>query len=69
MLCNQDSLDRGLLHEDVMTIMGKGLRKFTKESKIREGKINFETGTNVSLNLNVIRSTEDPFSKDGGSKY
>lgn len=61
-------LDQGLLHEDVMTIMGQGLRKFTKESKIREGKINFENGTDVSLNLNVIRSAEDPFSKDGGIK-
>jgi len=61
-------LDHGLLHEDVMTIMGQGLRKFTKESKIREGKINFENGTDVSLNLNVIRSAEDPFSKDGGIK-
>ena len=61
-------LDHGLLHEDVMTIMGQGLRKFTKESKIREGKINFENGIDVSLNLNVIRSAEDPFSKDGGIK-
>ena len=61
-------LDQGLLHEDVMTIMGKGLREFTKESKIRDGKISFETGTDVSLNLNVIRSAEDPFSKDGGIK-
>ena len=32
-------LDRGLLHEDVMTIMGKGLRKFTKESKLEKEKL------------------------------
>lgn len=61
-------LNEGLLHEDVMTIMGQGLRLFTKESKIRNGKINFENGTDISLNLNVIRSAEDPFSKDGGIK-
>jgi phosphogluconate dehydratase len=61
-------LDKGLLHEDVVTILGTGLRKFTEESKIRDGKIHFENGTDTSLNLNVIRSAEDPFSKDGGIK-
>ena len=61
-------LDKGLLHEDVVTILGTGLRRFTEESKIREGKIHFEKGTDTSLNLNVIRSAEDPFSKDGGIK-
>ena len=61
-------LNAGLLHEDVTTILGKGLSKFSKESKISNGIIVFENGTDVSLNLSVVRPADEPFSQDGGIK-
>lgn len=61
-------LNAGLLHEDVTTILGKGLSKFSKESKISNGAIVFENGTDVSLNLSVVRPADEPFSQDGGIK-
>jgi len=61
-------LHEGLLHDDVMTILGKGLSKFGMESKISNGKIEFVNGTDVSLNLSVVRPASEPFSKDGGIK-
>ena len=61
-------LNAGLLHEDVTTILGKGLSKFSKESKISNGIIVFENGTDVSLNLSVVRPADEPFSEDGGIK-
>ena len=61
-------LNSGLLHEDVTTILGKGLSKFSKESKISNGTIVFENGTDVSLNLSVVRPANEPFSEDGGIK-
>ena len=61
-------LNAGLLHEDVTTILGKGLSKFSKESKISNGAIVFENGTDVSLNLSVVRPADEPFSEDGGIK-
>jgi phosphogluconate dehydratase len=61
-------LHEGLLHDDVMTILGKGLSKFGMESKISNGKIEFVNGTDVSLNLSVVRPASEPFSIDGGIK-
>ncbi|WBX73955.1 phosphogluconate dehydratase [Tenacibaculum pacificus] len=61
-------LKNGLLHEDVNTILGKGLSKYTKEPKIENDKIIWVEGSKTTLNENVIRTVETPFSKDGGLK-
>ncbi len=59
-------LKNGLLHEDVNTILGKGLSQFTKEPKIKNGEIAWVDGPTESLNLDIIRPVESPFLPQGG---
>lgn len=59
-------LKGGLLHEEVMTIVGKGLTHYTKEPFLEDDKVVWRDGPDQSLDLSVIRSIEDPFSKEGG---
>ena len=61
-------LDHQLLHEDVQTIIGKGLRAFTKEPKIKGSALVWEEGSAQSLNLSIIRPANEPFTADGGIK-
>jgi len=59
-------LEKGLLHEDVQTILGFGLSKFTKEPKIKNGTISWEEGAKITLNESILRSADEPFQQDGG---
>lgn len=59
-------LENGLLHEDVNTIVGRGLKRFTDEPKIKAGKLIWEKGISKSLNEKIIRPADNPFSKEGG---
>lgn len=59
-------LDAGLLHEDVNTIIGHGLRNYTYEPFITNGQIEWKEGPEASLNTDIIRSADDAFSKHGG---
>lgn len=61
-------LEHGLLHEDVTTILGKGLKKFTQEPKLQGNEIVWEAGTTVSLNESIVRPVSNPFSSEGGIK-
>jgi len=64
----RELLDAGLLHEDVTTIMGRGLRNHCKEPFLAEGGkgVVFKDSPAVSGDLNVVRPATEPFSKDGG---
>lgn len=64
-------LDAGLLHEDVETIVGHGLRRYTEEPVLLEGTdggVTWRPGPAESLDLDVLRPATDPFSADGGVK-
>ena len=61
-------LEQHLLHEDVQTIIGQGLSAYTKEPKIANGQLVWKEGARESLNLNIIRPANDPFTLDGGIK-
>ena len=61
-------LDAGLLHDDVQTIMGRGLRRYTQEPVLRDGELTWQDGTPHSLDLDVLRPVSDPFAVDGGLK-
>jgi phosphogluconate dehydratase len=61
-------LENGILHEDVETIIGKGLSKYTQEPKIRDHQLIWEEGPKESLNTSIIRSASEPFSPNGGIK-
>ena len=62
-------LDNGLLHQDVQTIVGQGMQAYTKEPFILEkNQLSFREGPKDSLDLDVIRAVQDPFSAKGGIK-
>jgi phosphogluconate dehydratase len=61
-------LENGLLHEDVRTILGEGLEKYTKEPKIKNHELIWSEGPSVSLNESIVRPANNPFSNNGGIK-
>ncbi|MCX6398334.1 MAG: phosphogluconate dehydratase [Propionibacteriales bacterium] len=61
-------LDAGLLHEDVETIAGPGLRRYTEEPVLVDGELTWRPGPAESLDLDVLRPASDPFAPDGGVK-
>ena len=62
----RELLGAGLLHDDVSTIVGKGLHRYTQEPFLKEGQLEFREGTEVSLNEDVVRPTSNPYSPEGG---
>ncbi|MDP0399643.1 phosphogluconate dehydratase [Tsukamurella strandjordii] len=62
-------LDAGLLHDDVRTIVGPGLRRYTQEPVLdADGAVTWRDGPTASLDTAVLRSVEEPFAADGGLK-
>ena len=61
-------VEAGLVHNDVETIVGRGLDAYITEPKINSGILSFESGPKTSRDLGVITSTEKPFSQEGGLK-
>lgn len=59
-------LKAGLLHEDVNTLMGRGLHNYLQEPYIEDGKLKYREASCVSRDANVISSVENPFSHEGG---
>ena len=63
-----DLLDAGLLHNDVITVMGQGLDAYRQEPKLTDSSITFVQGTTESQNDKILRPSTDPFQKTGGLK-
>ena len=61
-------LQAGLLHEDVNTVMGRGLSHYLKEPVLQNGKIEYVSSSLESQDEHIIASHKAPFSKDGGLK-
>uniref|UniRef100_UPI00384EB7E3 phosphogluconate dehydratase n=1 Tax=Nocardioides donggukensis TaxID=2774019 RepID=UPI00384EB7E3 len=61
-------LRAGLLHEDVRTVAGHGLWRYTTEPRLVGGELAWEEGPKRSLDLDVLRPADAPFSVDGGLK-
>ena len=62
----KELLSAGLLHNDVKTICGEGLDKYTKEPKIVDGELVWVDGPDVSLDPDVLAKADNPFKPDGG---
>ena len=62
----RDLLDAGLLHEDVRTILGKGLRKFCVEPTLANGGLGWKNAQSESLDTDILRPVADPFDHHGG---
>ena len=59
-------LSAGLLHEDVMTIMGPDLRNFARQAVLTEGAVGYTPAPKQSLNDKILRPANDPFQASGG---
>jgi phosphogluconate dehydratase len=64
-------LDAGLLPEDVLTVAGPGLRRYTQGPRLVEdgsGRTGVEwvEGPTATLDPEVLRPADDPFAPDGG---
>lgn len=59
-------LDGGLLHEDVQTVAGLGLRRYTREPFLEDGRLVWREGPERSLDEAILRPLDKPFSAEGG---
>ncbi len=62
----RELLDAGLLHEDVNTVAGHGLRRYTQEPFLQDGKLVWREGPQASLDEAILRPVARPFSPEGG---
>jgi phosphogluconate dehydratase len=59
-------LKAGLLHDDVHTVAGHGLWRYTTEARLDGSGVTWEEGTKRSHDTDVLRGADDPFAPDGG---
>lgn len=61
-------LDAGLLHGDVLTMMGPGLDHYRQEPHLENGSLRWKPAPRASLDEEVLRPAERPFAAEGGLK-
>ncbi|WP_373050213.1 phosphogluconate dehydratase [Thalassovita aquimarina] len=59
-------LQAGLLHEDVMTVAGDGLERYTQDPKLKDGRVVYEPGPRDSQNDKILRPVDQAFQPTGG---
>nr|NMN92696.1 6-phosphogluconate dehydratase [Brenneria salicis ATCC 15712 = DSM 30166]RBP62466.1 6-phosphogluconate dehydratase [Brenneria salicis ATCC 15712 = DSM 30166] len=64
----RELMQGGLLHEDVHTVAGFGLQRYTQEPFLEDGKLVYRDGPHASLDKEVIATLDTPFVKHGGTK-
>ncbi|WP_213994868.1 phosphogluconate dehydratase [Arsukibacterium sp.] len=62
----RELLDAGLLHEDVQTIAGPGLRRYTQQPLLKDGKLHWVDAPEHSLDPEVLATVAKPFKSHGG---
>ena len=64
----RELLEAGLLHDDVTTVMGRGLRRYTERPILQDKALGWRPAARDSADINVLRRTADPFENEGGLK-
>ena len=64
----KELINSGLLHEDVETICGRGLTRYTQKPVLEDGQLKWVDGIDKSLDEQVIATVAKPFKGDGGLK-
>lgn len=62
----RELLDAGLLHEDVQTVAGPGLRRYTKQPVMQDGQLVWVDAPEKSLDPDVLATAAQPFKHHGG---
>ena len=61
-----EMLNNGLLHEDVNTMLGSGLRRFCKEPHLDGAELVWKDTQAKSLDEDILRPCSNPFNDEGG---
>ena len=64
----KELINAGMLHEDVETICGRGLTRYTQKPVLDNGQLIWVDGVEKSLDDSVIATVAKPFKADGGLK-
>ncbi|SFM50963.1 phosphogluconate dehydratase [Marinobacter zhejiangensis] len=64
----RELLAGGYLHNDVETVMGQGLERYTKTPSLESRKLSWQEAPGQSLNPDVLAGVNTPFAADGGLK-
>jgi len=59
-------LEAGLLHDDVTTVMGRGLSHYTQNPELVDGELRWGPAPAQSGDSTVLRAISEPFQPDGG---
>ena len=59
-------LAAGLLHDDVLTVAGKGLSRYTEEPFLKGDALEWRANPRVSQNEKILKPATDPFQSEGG---
>ena len=62
----RELLDAGVLHEDVTTVLGKGLRAHCIDPFLEGDNVVWRPAVQTTANDKVLRPAKEPFSPDGG---
>eukprot|EP01035_Chromulina_nebulosa_P003944 gene3944-5388_t len=62
-------LDAGLVHDDVRTVAGAGLRRYTQEPFLDGGQLVWRDGPTASLNRDILRPADDPFEAEPAVQF
>ena len=62
----RELLDAGLMHEDVLTVVGKGLRAYTREPVESGDGVIWRDAPEISGEDSILRPASRPFAEDGG---
>ncbi|XPF95485.1 phosphogluconate dehydratase [Colwellia sp. RE-S-Sl-9] len=64
----KELIEGGLVHEDVETICGRGLTRYTQKPILKDGELIWVDGATESSDKEVIATVAQPFKADGGLK-
>ncbi|MFZ5667896.1 MAG: phosphogluconate dehydratase [Pseudomonadota bacterium] len=63
----RELLDAGLMHDDVVTVAGRGLRRYAMEPALdAKGGLTWREPPAVTLDPAILRPASDPFADEGG---
>ncbi|WP_322003510.1 phosphogluconate dehydratase [Marinobacter alexandrii] len=64
----RELLNGGYLHNDVETVMGHGLERYTQQPELEGDKLVWKPAPEKSLRPDVLSSASKPFAPDGGMR-
>jgi len=64
----RELLDAGLLHGDVLTVLGPGLERFAVEPTLVNSELHWQPARGESRDRSVVRGAGEPFQPEGGLK-